>query len=166
MGEWIVRGSVWLALLCYPAGPLGIALATVARQRVARLVWTLGCVAFLVHVVSSFDVFYGWSHATALRETARQVAELTGRPNGAGLYLNYLFTIVWVVDAVWWWRDASRYVRRSWIVTLLVHGFFLFMIFNGTVVFEDGATRVLGLGVTSVGGIGLWKAVRRQRVDR
>ena len=159
MGEWIVRGSVWLALLCYPAGPLGIAVSTIPGQRRARIVWSLGCAAFLVHVASSFDVFYGWSHSVALSETARQVAELTGRPFGAGIYLNYLFTVIWVLDAVWWWSDAASYRRRSRIA-LVVHAFFLFMIFNATVVFEAGAVRIMGLVVTTVGVIALTKALR------
>ena len=166
MGEWIVRGSVWLALICYPAGPLGIGLSNASGSRIARFVWTLGCTAFLVHVASAFDVFYGWSHVTALRETARQVAELTGRPSDLGLYLNYLFTAVWAVDAAWWWLDVSSYRRRSWIVPLLLHGFFLFMIFNATVVFEDGATRVLGSVVTVIGILGLWKSIRHLRSER
>ena len=166
LGEWIVQGSVWLALLCYPAGPFGIACSSGARQRVARLLWTLGCAAFLVHVASSFDVFYGWSHRVAVEETARQVAEVTGRRVGAGIYLNYLFTSVWVADAAWWWLDANGYRRRSWVGVLLVHGFFLFMIFNATVVFEDGAARVMGLVVTAVGAIGAWKAVHRRRSER
>lgn len=165
-GEWIVRASVWLALLCYPAGPLGIALSTTPGQRVMRLVWTLGAAAFLVHVISSFHLFYNWSHAVAVSETARQVAELTGRRFGAGIYLNYAFTAIWVFDAAWWWFDAAGYRQRSWIGVLLAHGFFLFMIFNGTVVFEDGAVRVMGLVVTSVGAIALVKAVRRRRRDR
>ena len=161
-GEWTVRGSIWLALLCYPAGPLGTALSTSVGQRSARFVWTAGCAAFLLHVVSSFDVFYEWSHSVALRETARQVAELTGRENGAGLYLNYLFTAIWIFDTAWWWRDAQRYRRRSWIAVLLVHGFFLFMIFNATVVFEEGAVRVMGLLVTALGMYGLWMTRRRR----
>ncbi len=165
-GEWIVRASVWLALLCYPAGPLGIAVSTKPGQRVTRLVWTLGCAAFLVHVVSSFHLFYDWSHSVAVNETAKQVAELTGRPFGAGIYLNYVFTAVWVFDAVWWWFNEASYRRRSWIGVLFAHGFFLFMIFNATVVFEDGAVRIMGLAVTTVGAIALAKAVRRLKAER
>ena len=161
-----MRGSVWLALLCYPAGPLGIACAAGARHHVARLLWTLGCAAILVHAASSFDVFYGWSHRVALEETARQVAEVTGRRVGAGIYLNYLFTLVWAADAAWWWLDANGYRRRSWIGVSLVHGFFLFMIFNATVIFEDGAVRVMGLVVTAAGATAGWKAVNRRRAQR
>jgi len=165
-GEWIVRASIWLALLCYPAGSYAVLLERPLARRLARLARSLGCAAFLIHVLSAFDVFYLWSHEVALRETARQVGELTGRPSGAGLYLNYLFTIVWLLDAAWWWRDAERYRRRSALSLLLLHGFFLFIIFNATVVFEDGAMRLFGLAVTIVGCIGLAGSVRRARVTR
>lgn len=165
-GEWIVRASVWLALLCYPAGPFGIAGSTTQVQRVARIVWTLGCAAFVVHVVSSFDVFYGWSHGTAWSETARHVEVVTGRRIGAGIYLNYLFTVAWVLDVAWWWLDDVTYRLRSRIGVLLMHGFFLFMIFCATVVFGDGATRIMGLVVTALGAIGTWKALRRRRDGR
>jgi len=164
MGEGIVTISIWIALLCYPAGPIGLAKVGANWQRIARIVWTLGGLAFLIHVASSFEVFYEWSHATALRETARQVAELTGRTSGVGLYLNYLFTLIWIADALWWWRDEAGYSRRSNAINLWIHGFFLFMIFNATVVFEDGATRVLGLGVTAAGCWGLWSSRRSRRV--
>ena len=164
-GEWIVRGSVWLALLCYPAGPLGAFLAGRAEQ-LARLVWSLGCLAFLAHAVSSFHVFYDWSHQVAVSETARQVAELTGRQIGAGVYLNYLFTLVWLLDAAWWWVNPTGYQQRSRVGVLLVHGFFLFMIFNATVVFETGAVRILGLAVSTLGAIAVWKALRRTRGER
>ena len=100
MGEWIVRASVWLALLSYPAGPLGLAISTIPGQRVLRLAWTMGAAVFLLHVISSFHVFYDWSHTVAVNETARQVEELTGRPFGAGLYLNYVFTAIWAASSI------------------------------------------------------------------
>jgi hypothetical protein len=163
MGEWIVRVSVWAALLCYSAGPLATAVPSNRGQRTLRIVWSLGAAAFLVHVISSFHVFYDWSHTIAVNETARQVAELTGREWGAGLYLNYVFTAIWIFDTAWWWSNAASYRRRSWSGVLLTHGFFLFMIFNATVVFEDGFVRILGLCVTVVGILALGKSGRQRR---
>lgn len=166
MGETIVRASIWLALVSYPAGPLGLAPGTDRGRRMARAVWTAGAAFFVVHVVSSFHVFYDWSHAVALEQTARQVAELTGRGFGAGVYLNYLFTALWVGDAVWWWLGESSYRHRSPAGLLLFHGFFLFMIFNATVVFEDGFVRLLGVGVTAAGVFGLIRALRERTRSR
>ncbi|MEE2777449.1 MAG: hypothetical protein VYE73_11900 [Acidobacteriota bacterium] len=162
-GAWLVRGSIWLALVCYPAGPLA-ALFEGYKAQLARGIWSLGCLAFLAHVASSFQVFYDWSHGIALGETARQAKEVTGLDTSAGIYLNYLFTLVWLVDAVWWWRNEAGYQRRPRLAVLAVHGFCLFMIFNATVVFETGAVRLLGLVVVLLGGFGVWKTTRPARV--
>ncbi len=161
-GDIVVRTSVWLAVLCYPAGPAG----RLYSSWLFRLVWTVGCLAFLLHVLSSFHVHYGWSHAVALRETARQTAELTGRAVGAGLYANYLFATLWVLDAAWWWRDkASHHGRAAWIDVGL-HAFLLFILFNGTVVFARGPVRWLGLTVTLAGAALLTAAHRGRRANR
>lgn len=94
------------------------------RWRWARWASTAGVVVYLAHVWCAFQFVYGWSHATAYRETARVSGELFGVAWGGGLWLNYLFTVVWVGEVVWW-RPRVRW----W-----VHGFLAFMVLNGTVV--------------------------------
>ncbi|ANM30950.1 hypothetical protein ABI59_17255 [Acidobacteria bacterium Mor1] len=163
MGEALVVATIWVALACYPAGPWGRVFRSgdrTDRSRPLRLIWTLGCAAFLAHVAASFHVFYDWSHGVALSETARQVEELFGVRSGSGLYLNYLFTLVWLVDAIAWWRWPGWPGNRARWALLAIHGFFLFMIFNATVVFEQGATRLFGAAVTVAGLWGLVAAVR------
>ena len=142
-----MKVSIWLALLCYLAGPLAAMTGREDRtwQAGARLAWSLGCVAFLVHVAAAFQVEYAWSHAVALRETARQTAAVTGWETGTGLYLNYLFTLLWVVDAAWWWRGLERYRNRPAWVTASLHGFCLFIAVNATMVFETGLIRWIAL---------------------
>lgn len=144
---FLVHASVWIALLAYLAGPLAACLGRtdLVWQRRARAVYTFGCAAFLVHVASAFHVFYDWSHAVALRETARQTLEVTGVDSGTGLYFNYVFTVLWIVDAAWWHiAGLERFRDRPMQVTAALHGFFVFMAFNGTVVFEHGAVRWMG----------------------
>ena len=147
--ELVVRASIWLALVGYLAGALHACAPRYGAvwSRVARILWTLGCAALLVHVISAFHVHYLWSHRTALDETARRTAELTGRATGAGLYLNYLFAVLWALDAAWWWRGLEAYRRRSPIVVVALHGFLFFMVFNGTVVFASGPVRWLGVAI-------------------
>ena len=159
MGEWIVRGSVWLALGLYPAG-VWLVRADLTEPVWLRLrwAWSLGAAIFALHVISAFTVFYGWSHAVAIEETARQAEAVTGRAVGVGLYLNYLFASVWLVDAVRAWRRPEAYRRGSPAWPLLLHGFFLFMIINATVVFETGPVRWFG-GL--VAAVGLWGLVQR-----
>ena len=146
-GEFWTRLSVWMALVGYLAGPLAALLGRQhpTWQRAARAIYTAGLLFFLAHVALAFHVFYDWSHIIALRETARETLEVTGRQSGAGLYLNYLFTLLWIVDALWWWRRPESFERRNPWIAVTLHGFMLFMAFNATVVFEEGAVRWAGV---------------------
>lgn len=163
-GEWLTRFTIWVALFGY-ALSVGISLSRPERSRPwARRLWTLGLAFFLVHVAAAFHAFYGWSHAVGFAETARQTRDLTGVESGYGLYLNYLFTIVWLVDAVYWWAAGlERYATRPTWITASVHGFFLFMIVNGAVVFVHGHARWLGLALLA-GLLGVWWRSRRKEV--
>ena len=148
-GELLTRWTVRAALAFYVltvAVRLSPAWRRPRGRRLARLAWTAGCLLFLTHVAAAFHVFHGWSHAHAYRETARQTRDLTGFDAGAGLYLNYAFTLAWAADAAWWWAaGAERYARRPRWVDVSLHAFLGFMAFNGTVVFETGATRWVAL---------------------
>ena len=42
---------------------------------------------------------------------------------GGGLYLNYLFTAVWVADVLCWWRGLAWYAARPRWLDLALHGF-------------------------------------------
>ena len=115
------------------------------RLALARLVWTAGALAFLIHSVSAFVLFYDGSHTRALAETARQTAAMTGVDSGTGLYLNYLFLAIWIADTLWWWavgpEAGARFTRLGWARFM----FFLFMFVNGAVIFADGRMRMVGL---------------------
>ena len=147
-GDSLTRWTVRLALLLYAAA-LTLRLARPRRHSAARLLWTGGCLLFLAHVAAAFHFFHGWSHGHAYRETARQTGELTGTDWGGGLYLNYLYTLLWAADAAWWWGGGlDRYCRRSPWVEYPVQAFMLFMAFNATVVFERGPTQCVAAAVT------------------
>ena len=127
----------------------------------ARLVWTVGCLFYLTHVACAFEGFYQWSHAVAYRETERQTAAMIAGATGAGIYWNYVFTAIWVLDVVaWWWRGLDIYRTRPRWVTIAVQGFMAFMVFNGAVVFATGNFRYAAAMMTVV-LLGL--AVRRLR---
>jgi hypothetical protein len=145
-GELLTRWTIRLALVFYV---LAVALRLLARrrpawQRAARLAWTLGCIVYLAHVACAFQFYHGWSHTAAYRETARQTAERFGLDWGGGLYFNYAFTAVWMVDVLWWWRGLEPYQTRPRWVDATVQAFFAFMAFNATVVFASGFVRWLG----------------------
>lgn len=165
-GEFVTRASVWMALAAY-ATAASIMLRRSGRGGVshpgsARTIWTAGCGFFLVHVACAFTFFHGWSHAAAYDETSRQTAEMTGLHWGGGLYFNYLFAALWVLDAAWMWLSPKgRTCRPGW-VAFAWHGFAFFMIFNGAVVFAHGPVRWLGLAICALlAGLG-WRKWRRR----
>jgi hypothetical protein len=163
-GEWITRWTVRGALALY-ALSVALRLAAPGRRRGARLLWTIGCVLFLAHVAVAFHFYHGWSHAHAYRETARQTRERFGIDWGGGLYFNYAFTVAWAADAAYGWvAGPDAYQRRSRWVGAALHAFFLFMAFNGAIVFAAGATRWVAAVV--MGGLLLLALVRLGRVRR
>jgi len=131
------------------------------RDRTARLTWSFACLLYLAHVVCAFNFYHHWSHAAAYEDTSRRTTELLGAGWGGGLYFNYLFTAVWIVDAIWWWRGLAVYrTRPRWMHTT-VHAFFAFMFFNAVVVFAAGPVRWLGLVATAILGFIWWQSGSR-----
>ena len=147
-GETLTRWTVRAALLLY-AATLALRLAAPTRPRAARLLWTLGCLLFLAHVAAAFHYFHDWSHDDAYRHTARQTGELVGQYWGGGLFLNYIFIVVWGADVVYWWRRGTgAYAARPRRVDVPLHAFMAFMAFNATVVFASGPTRAAGIAAS------------------
>jgi len=153
----------WTIAAATLAWAFGDACRLLRRQlAVARLVWTAGAVAFVIHSVSAFVLLYDGSHGRALAETARQTAAMTGVDSGAGLYVNYLFLAIWIADCAWWWTvdpgAGGRFSRLGWARV----GFFLFMFINGAVIFADGWMRTIGLvAVIAVTGAFVARAAGR-----
>ena len=101
----------------------------------ARLLYTLGCAMCLLHIAVAFHVGFAWS----LQAAWDHVEEQSGL--GWGLYVNFLFAGVWVVEVVWSWVALDHYLNRPRWITWPIIGFMVFIMFNATVVF---ATDFLG----------------------
>jgi hypothetical protein len=161
-GDFLTRLSIWLALVAYAIGA-GLLLQARGRSHprsLARGAWTLGCVFFLVHVFCAFAFFHHWSHADAYRKTARQTAELTGWHWGGGIYINYVFAAAWLAAVLWWWLAPASFDRRPAWLNVLWHGFLIFMVFNGTIVFGHGPVRLLGIVICIALAILWWQRKR------
>jgi hypothetical protein len=142
-GELLTRWTVRVALLGYV-----LALALCIRGQAlpaARLAWTAGYLAFLIHVVCAFQYYHHWSHLDAYETTAQRTAQVAGFAWGGGLYLNYLFALLWGGDVLWWWLDPSGYSTRSRLIEWILQGFLAFIALNATLVFGVGTIRWLGL---------------------
>jgi len=160
MGDFLTRSTVWISIVAYAVGCVGFARGL---DRWARMAWTIGCVALLAHFICAFQFFHAWSHASAYDDTARQTAEVFGINWGGGIFINYAVAILWAGDVAWWWiAGLSSYRRRPWFLILIWHSFLIFIIFNATVVFEDGLTRWIGILVTLCLCV-CWVVISRQR---
>jgi hypothetical protein len=141
--DFAVRFPIWIALIAY-----GATTFLLARRYdlAARWVWSLGCVAYLAHVAFAFEMHHSWSHQAAFQSTLERTESTTGVQTGLGIYLNYLFTLIWIFDAGHWWiAGLKKYHNRPAWILLLLHGFFLFMIINGAIIFAQGPVRWLGI---------------------
>ena len=137
------------------------------RGKFPRLLWSTACLAYLIHMGTAFAFFHHFSHEAAYEATARQTEDLIGIDYGGGLYWNYVFTAVWVVDVLWAWLGNYE-VRAKWI-TATIQSYLAFMFVNATVVFGKGWIRWGGIaGFLALGAIFLRKqmAVRGPGIGR
>ena len=152
--------TIWIALWLFAAGEVG-------RARVpGRVGWpwhtsAAGLVLAIVHTILSFDVVHGWSHDDAVLNTAMQTEAVFGIAFGAGVYVNYAFFAVWLVDLVWWRRAGGVQRRAGWL-TLGLEAFYLLIIINAAVVFAGGWRRLLGTVLVLVLAASYAAAVRRR----
>ncbi len=163
-GEWLTRGSAIVALACY-AFSLGLRMSARGRHSRlvrARVICTIGCGIFLAHVMVAFQLVHHWSHAAAYEATARETFEVVGWNWGGGLFANYAFTAVWLIDVLWWWRGLESYEARSRWIDWVLYGFLAFMAFNATVVFGEGPARWFGM-VATIALLIVWAGSLRQR---
>jgi hypothetical protein len=144
-GELVIRATAWLSLAAWAASEWIRTSAEVPyRESRARGVFTLGALALLLHTGLALHLRHAWSQGDAMREIARQTAEVTGLAFGGGLVVNYAFLAFWLAEAFAWWRPSARYRGRPPGLRWASRAVFLFMFVNGAVVFGHGPVRVFG----------------------
>lgn len=146
---WTIR--VAIALYGFAVAAQLLAQGRNPWRRAARWFWTTGCLIYVVHVLVAFHYYHHWSHAAVFEHTAKRTEAVVGAAVGYGVFVSYLFTLLWIVDTIDWWRSGvERYAARPIWLHALLHGFFAFIVFNGTVIFETGPIRWSGLGLFAV----------------
>jgi hypothetical protein len=134
--------TIWIALLLLVAAEVGKSrlAGPDGAASWARVAWTVGGLLLVVHVLIALHVRYGWHHEAAVAATARQAAEVYGFEWRGSIYVSYLFTILWLLEAVRWPRHRPDRSRTTWALRV----FFLVVIANGAIVFATPAGRILG----------------------
>ena len=133
--DFLIPWSARVFVVCYYAR---ICLDVTARkdagtQRMGRYFWSAGCLIFLLHVALAFHYRHGWNHSLAYEHVLERTVAATGIPTGIGIYVNYCFGIIWLVDTFAWWRDLgwSQCRKAYWAVQAL----FGFLMLQSTAVF-------------------------------
>jgi len=168
LGEILTRWSIRASVVCYLLRLYVDLLRTEPPRTsiivVTRRVWTIGFVLYALHVYCAFEFVHDWSHRSALRDTAEQTAAVTGLYWGGGLYVNYVFSLLWMFDVAAWWLLGPIFPYRRPAYRFGLHAVFGFMMFNATVVFGPPVWRLAGLVVVMVAAAVLVvRSVRRAR---
>ncbi|HMP02206.1 MAG TPA: hypothetical protein PKD86_14370 [Gemmatales bacterium] len=150
-GHLAVAATIWLTLALWFASVACQLSGQPRLWRSARWLWIAAAAVYLIHVAAAFHVYHHWSHQEAFDFVQDQAGF------GPGIFITYAFTGLWAADALWWWAaPASRDRRPLWLAFLL-HGFMVFILFNGAVIFAAGPVRWLSLaGFLVLAGLGLW----------
>ena len=156
---WTARLAVALYLAALLAGSRarGTRTAPSPRHPVANLLWTVAGITFLLHVGLAFQFLHRWSHESAYRHTAERTEQALGVAVGAGIYVNYVFLLWWVVDLLLLWGAPGW---RSRPYRIAMHAFFAFILLNATVVFGPPWWSWASLPITA-GGLAAWSLLRR-----
>jgi hypothetical protein len=137
--------TIWAALVLFVAAQHGQ--SRISSRRPSRLVaWTnaIGLTLCIIHIVLAMASVHGWSHAAAMDATARRTESVYGWRWAGGVYVNYLFVLVWALDA-WLARSHRDRLFDAPAVRWPVRIFYAIVIFNAAVVFARGSMRVFGV---------------------
>lgn len=159
----LLYGSIWLAMAGFVAGEFGR-----ARDRAyggwSRGAWLASCAGLVVcvlHIVLAMAVRHHWSHASALAGTARLTEEVYGVAWAGGLYVNYLFVAVWLVELVRWGRGRSYPQRQPAWAIWAIRTFFFVIVINATVIFAAPSRRTAGLVLCAALCVAWFRPLRR-----
>jgi len=152
--------TIWIALALFVAGEYEPRTPR-SLQLVARSLFLLGALICAVHIVLAMSDVHGWSHAAAVEATARQTAQVYGLRWGGGVYVNYLFTAVWLADAIARVTSPASVASRSAALVWALRAFYFVIIVNAAVVFARPEVRWMGVVICAL--IGAAWARGRQR---
>ncbi len=150
----ITRSASLPILMWLWSGPMVFGMA---RTHVpAASAWALGCALLWVHFAVAFHLGHGWSHQAAWAHT-KQVGGY-----GDGIFVNYAFALVWLLDALWALVASASYRARPRWLHWAMHGFMAFVVLNAAVVFASWGMRFVFLGWVTITALLVRYARRKQ----
>ena len=155
---WAIRIALGLMVLVFAIEIRG----GKSTDRTTASLWLVGALLSLGHSLGSLATFHHGSQFMAMEATAQQTQELLGIRFGAGLFVNYAFDLVWLVDAMIRMISPAIYSKLPNTYRYCTNGFLIFMAINGAIVFQSGWIRAIGL--VCIGLLLLLSWQRRKRL--
>ena len=156
--DFLLYGTIWLALLLFVVGQLGQRTIAAGGQTCActSWLWFAGAIVCSIHIIVALAVRHGWSHQSSIEATAAQTAAVYGLHWGGGVYFNYLFAGLWLAEGVWWCIKPGSFVSRPTAAVFIVRAFYLLIIVNAAIVFAAPSHRFAGAGLV-LGLLWAWR---------
>ena len=150
--------TIWIALTLFAAGQAGKRISRDGRVPVpwAWPVSAAGAALLIVHIAIAMGARHGWRHAAAWSATAEQTASVYGLAWGGGVYFNYAFVALWLIEL--WQSRPARPHRASWppALTAAIRLFYLVMVINAGIVFAGGLRRWFGVLIVTALVVSWW----------
>ena len=154
---WAIRIALGLMVLVFAIEIRG----GKSTDRTTASLWLVGALLALGHSLGALATFHHGSHLLAMKATAQQTHELLGIRFGAGLFVNYAFDLVWLVDAMIRMISPAIYSKLPNAYRYCTNGFLIFIAINGAIVFQSDWIRAIGLV-----GVGILLVLSWQRRKR
>ena len=136
--------TIWIALILFVAGEFESRISRSLRPA-ARLLFLLGALLCVVHLLIAMQAVHGWDHRAAVAATAAQTAQVYGVPWGGGVYVNYLLAAVWIADALQRVLSPTSAARRSRALVWTLRAFYFVVVVNAAVIFATPGRRWMGV---------------------
>jgi len=142
--------TIWTSMALFVAGELAKAYT---RDRPAKwpwLVWAAGVLLCVVHMAIAMAVRYSWNFDEAARDTAARAAAVYGFSWHGSLYVNYLFTLMWLGETAWWAASPLSYAARPAALVWVSRLFYFVVVFNAVVIFARTPARPVGVALVAI----------------
>ena len=142
--------TIWASMALFAAGELAKAYARDRSSNWPWLVWAGGVLLCVVHMAIAMAVRYSWNFDDAARDTAVRAAAVYGFTWHGSVYVNYVFTLMWLAETVWWAASPRSYASRPAAVVWPSRLFYFVVVFNAVVIFARPPARPAGVALVAV----------------
>ncbi len=134
-GEYLMLWTVRASVACYVIALWRWLFVAGDDGRIYSGFWFASWLLCVIHVICAFHFRHQWNHDKAIQHTADMTERVVGLNWGGGLYINYVFLLCWGCSAIsGLLRRESNLTATHWL-TLSLHVFVAFMMFNATAIF-------------------------------